>query len=165
MTLSSASRIAFLSFVFLGAPKVTHGQTSAQTILDCDAYASCALRVQYGLLNTKIVRGTESTDLARIGLGTPPLEALFARSDPSAISFDLFSADHARSSWLAVLGGIGFVGGLIAGARGDEDWAAGFSIGGTAFEVGAAIFRTKANEHLSKAIWWYNESLTRRGAR
>ena len=165
MTRSNAPRIAFLLFVFLGAPTVTHGQTNVESNLNCDAYASCSLRVQHGLLNTRIVRGAESTHLARIGLGTPPLEELFARTDASAISFDQFSADHARSSWLAVLGGIGFVGGMIARARGNEDWAAGLSIGGTVFEVGAAIFTRKAAEHLSQAIWWYNESLSRPDAR
>jgi hypothetical protein len=58
-----------------------------------------------------------------------------------------------------LLGGIGFVGGLIAGARGDDRWAAAFSVGGTVFSMGSGIFRTRANEHLSKTIWWYNASL------
>jgi len=165
MTPSSASRIGLLTLLILGAPTVTHGQTRTQATRGCDAYDSCALRVQHHLFSNKIVRGTDDTEVARIGFRTPALQGLFARSDRAAISFDLFREDHVRSSWLGLLGGIGFVGGLVAGARGNKDWAAGLSISGTLFSVGSGIFRTKANEHLSKAIWLYNVSLSDRSAR
>ena len=56
-----------------------------------------------------------------------------------------------------------FIGGLVAESQGNEDWAVGLSIGGTIVEVFAAIFRSKADEHLSHAIWWYNESLASPG--
>ncbi len=37
--------------------------------------------------------------------GLPPLGEFLARSDSAALSFDQFRTDHARSSWLTVLGG------------------------------------------------------------
>jgi hypothetical protein len=165
MAPSISPGIALLTFLVLGAPTVTHGQTSTQAPPGCDAYDSCALRVQYRLLGTKIVRGTDDTDVARIGFGAPALQELFARSDRASISFDQFREDHLRSSWLGLLGGIGFVGGLVAGARGNEELAAGLSIGGTVFSVGSGIFVTRSREHLSKAVWWYNESLAARSVR
>jgi hypothetical protein len=39
------------------------------------------------------------------------------------------------------------------------------SISGVAIELAAMLFRTRADEHLSRAIWWYNESLTPEGVR
>jgi hypothetical protein len=165
MTLSGSLQIAVLLFVFSGTPAVIHGQTDTQTTLDCDIYDDCALRVQHNLLSSNIVRGPESTRVARIGFGTPPLENLFARSEVAAASFGLFRTDHTRASWLTVLGGVEFLAGIIAGARGNDDLAMALAIGGTVIEVVGAIFRTKANEHLSHSIWWYNQSLSEKGGR
>ena len=165
MTLSSASRTGLLTLVLLGAPAVTHGQTRTQATPPCDTYDSCALRIQHHVFSTRIVRGEEDMEVAQIRFRTPALQELFARSDRAAISFDDFRQDHTRSAWLGLLGGIGFVGGLVAGAYESEEWAAGLSIGGTVFSVSAGVFRTKSLEHLSKAIWCYNQSLSEQGGR
>ena len=165
MTLSGAAIIAFLLLPFLGLPAVAHGQTGTQGNLGCDVYDNCALRVQHRFFSDKVVRGTESIHVARIGFGTPPLEDLFTRSDSAAVSFDQFRTDHSRSVWLTVLGGIEFIGGIVAESQGNDDLAVGLSIGGTIIEVAATIFRTRANEHLSNSIWWYNRSLTVGGVR
>jgi hypothetical protein len=159
MTRPRASRTAGLLLALLGLPAVTHGRTNAQELPVCEAYNTCALRVQYRLLGTEIVRGAENTRVARIGWGTPPLEELFARSDQATTRFDRFRTDHGRASWLAVLGGIEIIGGLVARSQGADDWALGLSISGVAVEVAARIFSTRADEHLSQAIWWYNASL------
>jgi hypothetical protein len=161
MTLHNASRFSILLLGFLALPTVTHGQTSNQDLRGCEVFASCALRVRYRLFRTEIVRGTESTHVARIGFGAPPLDELLSRSDRSAVSFDRFRQDHTKSSWLAVLGGLEIVGGLVARAQDNEDWAIGLSISGVVIEIAAVIFRTRANEHLSEAMWWYNESLAK----
>lgn len=165
MTLTGASRIAFLLLSFLGLPSVAHGQAGTQGNLGCDVYDSCALRVQHRFFSDRVVRGTEGIQVARIGFGTPPLEELFSRSDSAAVSFDQFRTDHSRSVWLTVLGGIEFIGGLVAESQGYDDLAVGLSISGIMIEVAATIFRTKANEHLSNSIWWYNRSLTVGGVR
>jgi len=165
MTLWSPSRISAFLLVLLAFPTVSHGQASPQDFLDCEVFDSCALRVRHGLIRTEIVRGAEDTPVARIGFGTPPLHELFARSDRAAVSFDQFSVDHKRTSWLRVLGGIEIVGGLVARAQENDDWAMALSISGIAIEVAAAIFSTRADEHLSRAIWWHNESLSDGSAR
>lgn len=160
MTFSSASRTAVLLLAGLGVPTFALGQATPRNILDCEVFDSCALRVRHGLFRTEIVRGTEDTPIAEIGFGTPPLQELFARSDQAALGFDRFRTSHTRASWMSVLGGLEFVGALVARSQGEDDWAMGLSIGGVVIEVAAMIFRTRADEYLSKAIWWYNESLT-----
>jgi hypothetical protein len=92
-------------------------------------------------------------------LGTPPLEQLFSRSDGSAVSFDRFRTDHRRASWLTVLGGLELIGGLVARSRDNDDWALALSISGVFIELTGMVFRIRADEHLSQAIWWYNASL------
>jgi hypothetical protein len=159
MTLSRGSRLAVLLLLILGCPHLIRAQDAPPSILGCDVYESCALRVQYRFFRNEVVRGPESTSVTRIGLGTPPLEELFARSDSALVSFHEFRKDHIRSSWLMVLGGLEFVGSLVAEANGKDDLAVGLSIGGIVLEVIGAVFRTKADEHMSKAIWWHNESL------
>jgi hypothetical protein len=165
MTFSSASRIAVLLLAGLGVPTVAQSQAGTQNILGCDVYDSCALRVRHRLLRTEIVRGTEDTPIAEIGFGTPPLEELFARSDQAALGFDGFRKDHKRASWMTVLGGIEIVGGLVARSQGEDDWAMALSISGIVIEVVGTVFRTRADEHLSKAIWWHNASLSEGRAR
>ncbi len=130
---------------------------SAQPEAGCHVYDQCALRVQHHILSTWIVRGAEETRVARIGFRPPRLQGLFQASEPAALAFRQFRSHHARSSWLAILGGLEIVGGMVARANGKDDWALGLSIGGTVFELAAGIFRMKANEHLSTSIWWYNQ--------
>jgi hypothetical protein len=165
MTLPNPSRIATLLLGFLALASVTHGQTAAQEILGCDVFEDCALRVKYGFLRTEVVRGTENSRVARIGLGTPPLHELFSRSERAALSFERFRVDHKRSSWLTIVGGIEIAAGLVARSQDNEGLAAALSISGFVIEIAAMVFRTRADEHLSQAIWWYNESLPRGGVR
>jgi len=168
MILSSAFRITVLPLVLLAGlvvPGVAHGQAGTQNILDCEVFDSCALRVRHRLFRTEIVRGTEDTPIAEIGFGTPPLRELFARSDQAAMGFDRFRKSHGRASWMSVLGGLEFLGALVARSQEEDDWAMALSLSGVVIEVASMIFRTRADEHLSRAIWWYNESLSEWRAR
>lgn len=165
MTLPNPSRIAILMLGFLAFPAVTHGQAGTQEVLGCDVFEDCALRVRHRLFRTEVVRGTEDSRVARIGLGTPPLNELFSRSEPATLSFERFRVDHRRSSWLTILGGIEIAAGLIARSQKNPDWVRPVFISGVIIELAAMVFQTRADEHLSQAIWWYNESLARGGVR
>ena len=165
MSLLSASRIIVLLLAGVGIPTVAQGQASPRDSLDCEVFDRCALRVRHRLLRTEIVRGTDDTRVAEIGFGTPPVEELFARSDQAALGFHRFRKDHRRASWMTVLGGLELVGGLVARSQGEDDWAMALSISGVVIEVAARIFRIRADDHLSTAIWWYNESLSEGRAR
>jgi hypothetical protein len=164
----SAPRAAlpFLGFLLLGSlafPSLSHGQNRIQEAVDCESPEACALRVRYRLFRTEVVRGPEDLRVARIGFGAPPLEEIFSRSHEASLSFERFGKNHNRSSWLRVLGGIEIAAGLVARSLDEEDWAVGLSISGVVIEMAAMLFRTRANEHLSRAIWWYNRSLTLEG--
>lgn len=159
MRAARAPVLVCLCLALAATPNAGQGQVVPLGASACDAYAGCALRVQHGLFSTRIVRGTDDTEMAKLGFGAPPLDDLFASSAEAAISFQRFRTAHVRSSWMGLLGGIGFVGGLVAGARGHHDWAAGLSLSGTAFSFGSGAFRTRANEHLSRAVWWHNATL------
>jgi len=165
MIFSRGIPLAILLLGLSGLPGKTQAQNVNQEVPGCDAYEDCALRVQYRLFRTEIVRGMESNRVARIGLGTPPLDEILSRSRRATVSFEGYREDHRRSSWLTVLGGIEIMAGLVARAQDKEDWAVALSISGVLIEVGARIFNSRANEHLSEAVWWYNESLVPKGAR
>jgi hypothetical protein len=140
-----------------GAPIAAYGQAENPELVDCQVSDRCALRVRHGLFGTEIVRGTEDRPIAEIGFRATPLGELFARSDQAAHDFDRFGTNHRRASWMSVLGGVELVGALVARSQGEDDRAMALSISGVAIEVVAMIFRTRADEHLSRAIWWYNE--------
>lgn len=159
MSISRGFRVAVLALALFTLPSALDGQAGPAAQAVCDTYEGCALRLKYGLITTRIVRGADDAQVARLTFRPPPLEELFARSDPASASFQRFRTAHLRSSWMGLMGGIGFVGGLVAGAAGHHGWAAGLSIGGSVFSVGAGAFRTRANEHLSRAVWWHNASL------
>lgn len=165
MNLSMTFCVTSIIVGILAFPAVTQGQARTQGAFDCEAFDDCALRIRHRLIRTEIVQGTESIEVARIGLRNPPLQDLFARSDRAAVSFDEFRKDHRRASWLTVLGGIEIIGALVARAQDNEDWANALSISGIVIEVAGMIFRTRADEHLSDAIWWYNRSLAGEGVR
>jgi hypothetical protein len=164
MTRTKALPVAGIILLFSGSPAITWAQAT-EVDGGYEAFDSCALRVRHGLFRTEIVRGTEGLRVAGIGWGNPPLGELFARSPRATVSFEAFRRDHIRSSWMTALGGIEIVGGLVARARDHEDWARALTIGGIVVEVAGMIFRARADEHLSDAIWWYNRSLLEDGDR
>jgi len=157
--------LLFVLLAGLGAPTAARGQADDPALLDCQEFDRCALRVRHRLFGTEIARGTEDMPIAELGFRAPPLGDLFARSEQAALGFQRFQKNHRRASWMSVLGGLEFVGALVARSQGEDDWAVGLSISGVAIEVVAMIFRTRADEHLSSAIWWYNASLAGEGGR
>ena len=164
--MNSALVRAFGLTAILALGPFTGAQAQASAASEtCTEYAACALRVKHGFFKTKIVRGADDTELADIGFRTPPVRDVFQVAPEALVAYDLFGADHRRSSWTGALGFAGFLGGMIAGAKGGDDWAAGLSVGGTVFSLISGIFRTKANEHLSGAVWHYNASLSAAGNR
>jgi hypothetical protein len=149
----------------LAPPTAISGQWAPKEVPGQEVFDRSALRLRHRLFRAEVVRGSESISVARIGLGTPPLGDLFSRSDEATLSFDEFRKDHKRGSWLTVLGGLELLGSLVARSQDSEDWAMALSISGVVIEGAGMIFRTRADEHLSQAIWWYNASLPKGSVR
>jgi yecA family protein len=62
-------------------------------------------------------------------------------------------------------GWTGALGSLVARSQDREDWATALSVSGVVIEAAGMVFSTRADEHLSQAIWWYNVSLPKGRAR
>ena len=103
MTHPHAPRTAVLVLALLGLPVAAQGQARVEEGAACEVYEDCALRVRHRLLATEIVRGAADIPVAEIGWGAPPIEALFARSDRAALSFDCLAAGFETSAEVPIL--------------------------------------------------------------
>lgn len=129
----------------------------AQTPDPC-TYDACALRVRYRLFGGQIVRGREDDRVASLGWLAPSVPLFAERSDTAAWYYASF---RRRQHVGAALGFAGLVASAAALLVRDsnDDLAAGLGIGGSVLFIGGGIQLGRANERLSRAVWWYNRAL------
>ena len=123
------------------------------------SYSQCGLRVDYGFFSTRLVRGSTSERVARLGWFGSGVDILLAASDSAA--------HHARHYQSRRRTGdvLGFVGALLSLAAiwTTDDIADGslLLISGITFELASLPFQFSARRSLDRSVWWYNRDLAR----
>jgi hypothetical protein len=123
------------------------------------SYSRCALRVDYGFLSTRLVRGSTGDRVARLGWFGSGVDILVAGSDSTA--------HHARQyqSRRRTGDALGFVGGVLTLAAfwTTDDTIDGslLLISGITFELASLPFQLSARRSLDRSVWWYNRDLPR----
>jgi hypothetical protein len=122
------------------------------------SYDACALRVRYRLLGGQIVQGREENRVVSLGWLAPSAPLFGDRSDTAAWHYASFRRKEHVGAALGFAGLVASVAALLVGDS-NEDLAAGLGIGGTVLVIGGGIQLGRANEQLSRAVWWYNRTL------
>ena len=125
---------------------------------DACSYDACALRVRYRLLGGQLIQGREESRVVSLGWLAPNAPLFGERSDTAAWYYASFRRKQHVGAALGFAGLVASVAALLVG-NSNEDLAAGLGIGGTVLVIGGGIQLGRANERLSKAVWWYNRTL------
>jgi len=127
-------------------------------------YDVSALRVESSMGDLQIVRGAQSTVVARAGVfHGPKLAQLVARSDRAAAEARVFEQNYDRGQY-TFAAGLATLGAAVGASR-IRDLNGAIRPGLTAASVlliaygGSKLER--ASQALSRAIWWYNRDLKR----
>lgn len=139
-------------------PPTAPGQTP-----DACSYDACALRVRYRLLGGQIVQGREENRVVSLGWLAPNAPLFGERSDTAAWYYASFRRKQHVGAALGFAGLAASVAALLVGDS-NQDLAAGLGIGGSVLVIGGGIQLGRANERLSRAVWWYNRTLEPSGA-
>ncbi|CAN5870030.1 hypothetical protein BH23GEM9_BH23GEM9_28450 [soil metagenome] len=123
-------------------------------------YDECALRIRAPTLTTpmKLVRGREAVDVVQLGLLHPAIEPFVQLSDSAAAYARTYDTLFDRGSVISLAGTAIAIVAPIA-MRGTMQKIA-FTGVGIGFTVVGGVITNRANEALSKAIWWYNREVS-----
>ena len=128
------------------------------------SYDHYALRVESHRGDLQIVRGIEGTVVARAGVFRGPRVAdLVGQSGKALEEARIFEREYQPGQYLAALG-IGVMGAAVGASRiADLNTLIPTGLTGVSIMLiaygGARLHR--ANQALSRAIWWYNRDLKR----
>jgi hypothetical protein len=126
---------------------------------DACTYDTCALRIRYGLLGGGLIQGLEERRVASLGWFAPAVPVFGQRSDTAARYYSSFRRRQHSGTALSLAGLAAWVGALLI-ADSNNDLAAGFAIGGGVLFLGGMVQLARAPEPLSRAVWWYNRTLS-----
>jgi hypothetical protein len=122
-------------------------------------YTRCALRIDHGFFNTRLVRGSTGERVSRLGWFGGGVDILLAGSDSTAHHARQYQSRRRTGEALGLVGGV-----LTLAAVWTTDDAIDGSlliIGGIAFELASLPFQFGARRSLDRSVWWYNRDLPR----
>jgi len=138
------------------------GRAAAQAADAC-TYDTCALRVE----RRAIVGGVEGRVVTPIGYFRTDVGRVPWQSDPARRYARLFARDYTPGRLLYVLGTVAYTVGVFEGYRREEGftgWPLAAVIGGVGVGVYGSYRLRRADDALSRAIWWHNRELPKGGA-
>jgi hypothetical protein len=152
-------KLALLLSVLLmvAAPAVAvHGQAPRPCTWD-----TCALRIQAPSLTTpmRLVRGTDSEEVVRLGLMQPAVAPWVSLSDSAVAYARIYDVQFDRGSIISLTGTVIAIAAPIL-MEGTMQKIA-FTGVGIGFSVVGGVITNRANEALSRSVWWYNRELAR----
>lgn len=135
-----------------------------EAIPDSNAYNRRALRFESQLGTIKIIEGADGAIVGRTEwFKRFDLASLVRSSERAVAEASGFNRNRRAGEWGFALGFVVFaVDAIILKVTGDPNAASVITaLGATALMVYGAERLGKANEALSKSLWWYNQDLTK----
>lgn len=125
-------------------------------------FDECSLRIQAPSLRTPrmLVRGTENVPVVPLGLLEPAIAPFVQLSDSAVAQAEIYDLLSDRGSIVTIAGTV------VAFAAPIIFRGAMQKIGFTAVGIGLTVYggtlTNRADDNLSRAIWWYNRELAAR---
>ena len=129
---------------------------------DSCTWDTCALRLRPALFGRQIVRGQESIKVAGVGFIAGPIGLFRDAPDSVRVHYDAFRRGHNTAAALVLAGLTGLIASTAVFANdGDDGLAAGLLVASFGFTVAGIVVSMRAEDHLSRTLWWFNRGLPR----
>jgi hypothetical protein len=124
-------------------------------------YERCALRIKKSAFKSRIVAGIDGRVVAKLGDFGTDLEHRVDLPDSAFSHVQRYNSQAKLSAWLGLAGTVVLVTPLLVTIDDPgPGWLAAPVIG-LGLSIASATIRTRAGDHLSQAIWWYNGQFAR----
>lgn len=159
-------RIRLVAFVaFAAVPLSASAQSSpVRAPIGC-TYETCALRVEPRFFSApRLLRGREGVVVGKLGGFGGGVDTLLAGPDSAAAHARHYVTEIRTANTLSLLSAVAFV---VVATRTDwfrdngDDGDVAIGIGGTVLGLASIPFRLRAEQNLSRAVWFYNAALAR----
>lgn len=138
---------------------VTAAAADGQQRAEPCTYEECALRVKEATFTTPqmLVRGQHDVELVKLGLFKPAISSFMVRSDSAVAHGRVYDRLYDTGGVLNIAGGILTVASPIIfhGTLRKLAWTAA----GIGLSLYGGVLTNRANDALSRAIWWHNREL------
>jgi hypothetical protein len=118
----------------------------------------CALRVHRNFLGARLVRGIHEEKVAGIAWFPRPLPFLAERSDSAATHYNTFRSRQRNGTAVLLVGLAAVVASSAIVAGGDDGAGLAVGVGGFTLMLAGGALVASGQNHLSRAVWWYNRS-------
>jgi hypothetical protein len=128
------------------------------------SYLDCALRVEPGMRGARLIRGADGRLVGRLGLfHKSGIDSLLAMPDSTGLFARRYVAERHSGLILQVIGMALLAGSAIRTTTRHhwDGWDFATQGVGYGFLIPASRRLTRADQNLSRAVWWYNSSLPR----
>jgi len=143
-----------LAFALLST--TAHAQAAPDTTC---SYGRCALRVEHGLLSSRLVRGSSGEPVARLGPFGSGVNVLLAGSDSAAHYGRHYRTRRAAVDALGLVTTALCLTAIVT--THDSFQGVPLVLSVVTFEVISIPFLVAARRSLERAVWWYNRDLPR----
>jgi len=154
--------LALVSLAF--APLAANAQSASRAPSGC-TYETCALRVEPRFFSVpKLLRGREGVEVGKLGGFGGGVDSLLAGPDSAAAHARHYVGAIRTANSLSLLSAVAFV---VVATRTDwfrdnaSDGDVAIGVTGTVLGLASIPFRLRAEQNLSRAVWFYNAALAR----
>lgn len=157
-----------LAVVMLAVGKPVDAQEQPRSPLlpaQC-SYDDCAIRVEDGWFSRRIVQGTESREVARLGIGGPNPVTILGVNDQATMHARNYASKQRVGTTLSVIGAVGSIATYIALFDVPEDNSKRNTL--IAVNIGSLVttyigrgYLQSARRELDRAVWWFNRDAAR----
>jgi hypothetical protein len=146
------------------APLAADAQAAARSPSGC-TYETCALRVEPRFFSAPLLlRGREGVVVGKLGGFGGGVDSLLAGPDSAAAHARRYVREVRTANTLSLLSAVAFV---VVATRTDwfrdnaSDGDVAIGVTGTVLALASIPFHLRAEQNLSRAVWFYNAALAR----
>ena len=147
------------------APSAAYAQSSAARAPVGCTYETCALRIEPRFWGpNRLLRGREGVEIGKLGGFGGGVDSLLAGPDSAAAYTRRYVTAARTTNTLSLLSAVAFV---VVATRTDwfrddaSDGEVAIGVTGAALALVSIPFRLRAEQSLSRAVWFYNAALAR----
>lgn len=165
---SAPAAVAVLLAIALAtfpAQRAVAQQVTSPLLSQPCTYDSCAVRVEDGWFSRKIVQGTSSQEVARLGFGGPDPVMLLGVNDQARAHAQAYKSRQRTGTTLSLIGSIGSIVTYIMlfddqSSESRRNTLVAINIGSLVTAYVGRSYLQSARRELDRSVWWFNSEVS-----
>ena len=147
------------------AQRATAQQVTSPLVRQACTYDNCAVRVEDGWFSRKLVQGTQSQEVARLGFGGPDPVMLLGVNDQARAHAEAYKSRQRVGTTLSLIGSIGSIVTYIMlfddqSSESRRNTLVAINIGSLITAYAGRSYLQSARRELDRSVWWFNSEVS-----